>query len=587
MNVEELLSLVEALSPSWVRPKTRRKRSSRSAEIHSRFVDLARSTAGRKQKPAVLRGALISAINDASIELLSSAQVALEKLHDARLRYEVMDDNNGLSQAQIAAAHVPPFTYAAKVFWMATRARCLEPEAQIWVARWLELRPREEELKADLANCKVFDDFVRVREVELALKESRGALQGFAKHAPSAAKGFVEDIWDRIFPLAWGSWTFPVQLPASATDDDLIHCADLYERLSSAMFRPLPVSLDRSMATMRRWKKGWRDYEECGESFGVIACWLRAMVSVKGPRRCRVCYRHLGQGMKRFCAQHQRISSLRQDSRELNVSRIYAPVLKRRLEHLNPIMTVRGPSEAEVRQMTKWAEASGVCPELTRPAGGLAASLRTLYPFLTAISRECVQSVFSEIVSVAQEPFDCGPGEPAELQILRCAQRNRAHTLFSLASFFRALYASPYSPEGSINQTLGAGLDIHHPFARGEPVPSTKQALDLVHLSVWLEVDDGFDHFAYLNPLYLKRLGDGDPARGIRPMSLAQISRYLGVSAEAVRQTLRHANGHAGMKERRQRVIPTRLAEFEARLLAASTQDTALFTSARERIELL
>ncbi len=89
------------------------------------------------------------------------------------------------------------------------------------------------------------------------------------------------------------------------------------------------------------------------------------------------------------------------------------------------------------------------------------------------------------------------------------------------------------------------------------------------------EVDDLFDQCAYLKPLYLKRLREGDPLKGIQPMSLAQISRFVGVSAESVRQTLRHANGLAGMSQRRQRVIPSRLAELKAYLLSDSEQEPA------------
>ena len=55
---------------------------------------------------------------------------------------------------------------------------------------------------------------------------------------------------------------------------------------------------------------------------------------------------------------------------------------------------------------------------------------------------------------------------------------------------------------------------------------------------------------------------------GVPPMSLARVARALGVSGEAVRQTLRHADGLAGVNARRQRVIPARLVELRDYLMS-------------------
>lgn len=567
MNREELLTLVEALSPGWMRTGGRRGRVNRSGRLHAELVDIVKSAGASKQQASALRQALVSALNTASLKLVVDAKAAMDNLHDAQLTIDVAGPSRRRSFSQVLASEVPPFKHARLVIRFARGVRSLPPSSQVWIARWVELEALGQMLQTDLANAAAIGEQVQRIEASQALAVHKKNVGALSESAPAQASEFLEDHRFMVGPLAWGTWALPLQVSSAFANRELIEIADWYERLRAAMYRPLPMDDAAPPASIRRWRRGWRDFEECGEAFGLIADWLRAMASSGHARRCLICYRHLGPGMKRFCAQHQRTASARQDSRELHIAEVYGPVVKERIATHSAIDLMGPPSEQDVRQMAEQAKASGICQELARPAGGLAASLRALYPLMTPPAREQLQRVFARMFSIAQEPFERKGVLTYEEQLRRIKQRREAPRLFTPSSFFRALYGAPYAVEWAEGRTLGAGLDVDHPLAHHDAVLPSRLALDLVHMSTWLEVDSLFDKFAYLNPLDLKRAKEGRPSMGAPPMSLAQVARAFGVSAEAVRQTLRHSDGLAGVSERRQRVIPTRLAELRAYLL--------------------
>lgn len=535
--------------------------------LHAELVGIVKSAGASKQQASALRQALVSAINIASLKLIADAKAAIEDLHDAQLRIGVVASAQQQSSSQFVASEVPPFKHARHVIRFAIGVRSLSPRSQVWVARWLELEALGQLLQTDVSDAATMGDQIQRIEAAQALAAHKKTVRTLRESAPTAAWEFLEAYRFMVGPFAWGTWALPLQVSGTSSSREFIEIADWYERLRSAMYRPLPMDDAAPASSIRRWRRGWRSFEECGEAFGLIAAWLRAMASSGHARRCLVCYRHLGAGMKRFCTRHHRTASARQDSRELHVSDLYGSVVKRRIAKHPALNAIGSPSEQDVRWMAEQAKASGICQELAWPAGGLAASLRALYPLMTPPARKQLQHVFVRIFSIAQEPFEREGALTYEEQLRRTKQRREAPRLFAPSSFFRALYGAPYAVAWAEERTLGAGLDVDHPLAHHEAVLPSRLALDLVHLSTWLEVDSLFDQFAYLNPLDLKRLREGKPSMGMPPMSLAQVARALGVSAEAVRQTLRHSDGLTGLNERRQRVIPARLAELRAYLM--------------------
>lgn len=573
MNREDLLALVEASVPVEVCSGAQSGAHRRSHLLHMTFLNIVRSAGLGKQNDSAMRRRLIAAINDASLVLLEEAGAAVANLHDARFSFDVKDATEHWHPSQIAAEEVPPFKHARQVLRFARAARALPPDSQCWVARWLDQDAQGLLLRTNVSDALLVGDQAQHIEALQAQASHIKKWREFLKLAPKQGAEFIEAYRLMVDQFAWGAWALPLQISGTSSSHEVTRIADQYERLRSAMYCPLPIDSAAPASTLRRWRRGWRIYEECGAAFGLIASWLRAMASTGDARRCRICYRHLSVGMKRFCVEHQRTANERVDSRELHVSSIYGPVVKRRVAQSPLSRALERPRDGEAREMAERARVLGVGKEFARPVGDLAASLRVLYPLMAPSARQHVQRVFISLLSLVQVPSEGDEARAFESQLRRAWLRCNAPGLLALPSFFRALYSAPYAERWGGNQTLGAGLDIDHPLAHRKTVLPAKLALDLVHLSVWLEVDDLFDQFAYLNPLHLKRLSEGDPLKGIQPMSLAQVSRFARVSAESVRQTLRHANGLAGMSQRRQRVIPCRLADLKAFLLSDSEQE--------------
>ena len=468
MNREELLALVEVLSPAWVRTGQERGRHGRSERLHAELVEIVKSAGASKQQASAMRRALVSAINTASLTLIADANAATEDLHDAQFRIGVADPARQQSWVQFAASEVPPFKHAREVIRLASSVRHLAQRSQVWIARWLELEARGQALQTDVSDAAAIGDQVQRFEAAQALAVHKKNVRALRESAPTAAWEFIEVYRFMVSPFAWGTWALPLQVSGASDDREFIEIADWYERLRSAMYRPLPMDDAAPAASIRRWRRGWRDFEECGETFGLIADWLRAIASSGHAHRCLVCYRHLGPGMKQFCARHRRAASARQDSRELHIGDIYGPVVRRRIAEHSAIRALGSPSEQDVRRMAEQAKAAGICQELALPAGGLAATLRALYSVMTPPARVQLQHVFVRIFSIAQEPFEREDVLTYEEQLRRAKQRREAPRLFTPSSFFRALYSAPYAVEWADDRTLGAGLDVDHPLAHRE-----------------------------------------------------------------------------------------------------------------------
>jgi hypothetical protein len=322
---------------------------------------------------------------------------------------------------------------------------------------------------------------------------------------------------------------------------------------------------------VRRWMRQWAAYEDCGSAFGVIAVWLRCMTASPGSQRCEVCYRHLGKGMKRFCAQHKRTAGQRQDTRDLHVSSLYRP-LAERLVRTRPqveksLSTWSLPPDV-VREMLKHAQRSGISPELAMPAASLAAALRELFPALTPSVKDLLERRFGQMYAIAQAPFEhAGARSQGDWRVIT-RQRHEARHWLRWETLFKSLFG-PESPVSWCSErTLGESLDLDHPMVNGAEVPPNRLARDLMHMGAWREVDKRFNKYAYLDLAELNRLRRTSADAGHPGMSLADIAAAVGASPEAVRQTLRFADAKGPRNDRRDRIIPAGVRRLE-HLLAA------------------
>lgn len=524
---------------------------------------------------ANLRRSLLNEVNKASTELLSQAMEAVRGLRDATFNVELRQADGSFAPTLTPAHDVPPFADAEPVLALAQLVQQLPLHAQASVPAGLELQMTGEMRRADLRLAKMTGGSVGVSAEEMALNKHIDQQRAYESSAPAEALDFLSRHRQEVWPFAWGTWAIPYLLSANASDNELIEAATQYEQLRRAMYRPMPISSSASYAKQRRDTIAWSSYEACGDAFGLLGVWLRAIAATGTTRRCQICYRHLGPGLKRYCPQHIRTALARQARRDLHISSVYGPLVEARArEQLAATPAARAwiLSEDGLADLVVEAQAAGIRQELARPAAALAATLRALYPSMTQPVIEHVQSLFVQLFTLAQEPFEWSAPQSFEEHARRLRALREAPHLLRLDVFFKALFGQLEDLSRDSGRKLGIGLDPQHPNAIGQSVSLQRIAVDLLHVSTWLDVDAVFDKFAYVDPLSLRRLRVGDPSVGTQPMSLSQIGKAVGISHEAVRQTLRHADGLAGLADRRLRIIPGGLQALREHL---SAQDRA------------
>jgi hypothetical protein len=371
---------------------------------------------------------------------------------------------------------------------------------------------------------------------------------------------------------SWSGWAVPVEVPVTSSAAELMEVTAWYARLWRSMFLPLPIDETAEVAVVRRWKRQWKAYEDCGKTFGVIAAWLKALAAGEGGARCQVCYRYLSAGQKRFCEVHKRTSAQRQDARDLQVSLVYRP-LALRLVRRHASTRRSGAQEWTVKgrrlaAMLKLAMQAGVATELALPAATLAAGLLELRSRLPPALHDLLRREFLRVLETASAPFarERAPDKRQWLGLFE--DRKAAIRSVQWDSFFRAVYQSEAPPTSLPKRIVKRSLDQDHPMVSGEGVAPERLIGDLIHLAAWLEVTKRFDDLAYIDIGKLTRLRREALASSSKTATLSELGKTLGASHEAVRQTLRFADGHGVRTTRRDRVIPDGLRRLNAWLEA-------------------
>lgn len=541
----------------------------RATRVHQGLLSLVRDSGSTRRQVQALKPALIRHINAASRAVAMEALDLATKLQDARFGMEVEDSCGNLSWAMFKGSQVPPASGAPAVLRLATALHEQKVKRQSAAMRALEHEAQQTAAEVDLFSAHLEgstpDSTTSSPAIESGKKGFREELARMSAHGRNLV--LSDAYW--VPSTTWFTWALPVELAIASGDQELREAANWYEQLRAAMYRPLPVDETASKPLVRLWKRQWAAYEDCGSAFGVIAVWLRCMTSSPGGQRCEICYRHLGKGLKRFCTDHRRTAAERQDARDLHISDLYRPLAERlvrtRPQVQKSLSTWSLPPES-VRAMLQQAQRSGISPELAMPAASLAAALRELFPALTPSVKELLERRFGQLYAVAQAPFEHAGARSQEDWLAITRQQHEARHWLRWETLFKALFGPAAPVPWCTERTLGDSLDRDHPLVAGTEVPPDRLARDLMHMGAWREVDERFDRYAYLDLAKLNRLRRNDAGAGNPRMSLADMAAAVGASPEAVRQTLRFADGQGASNHRRDRIIPAGLRRLEQHL---------------------
>jgi hypothetical protein len=276
-----------------------------------------------------------------------------------------------------------------------------------------------------------------------------------------------------------------------------------------------------------KWNKEWDRFLDCGLGLSVLAAWLRCLALGDEGKRCEVCYRHLGPGMKRFCVVHVRRAHMRQNTRDLHLSAVHRRVLPALLEakgvqelvdSVNLVVPV-----APEREMLEAAKAAGLPAELWNGAAMLASQLRRFWPVIGPVLSDEIADHFSRMLDAAKAPFSTRAGSAGELAQLG-ARRRDAQAWLSWESFFETWFGPEVSIPFAPQVMLGRSLDADHPIVHGGATAPARLALDLAHYWCWTAGDDALDRYAYLD---IQRVAQLRLQQTVEGLSIAAVTYYV------------------------------------------------------------
>lgn len=534
---------------------------------------MVRRSGTRRRDAEALKRALLDYLNAESLGLVSRVLGVLNSLQGSRFRIEVEDSMGKVFWQTFELSDVSSPRESRQVMQAALALRRL-------IANEQRDAMRAYELEADLAGAEAarYDGVLEepsaeMTKAQLALAERMTKLDKARALLSPKAREIVLCGEFNLASASGSGWAVPVEVPVTSSAAELMEVSAWYARLWRSMFLPLPIDETAEVAVVRRWKRQWKAYEDCGKTFGVIAAWLKALAASEGGARCQVCYRYLSAGQKRFCDVHKRTAAQRQDARDLQVSLLYRPLAQRLVRRRKAAArrsavlewTAKG---RRIVAMLKLAKQAGVATELVMPAATLAAALLELRSLLPPALQDLLRQEFQRLLETANAPFarERAPDKRQWLGLFE--DRKAAMRSVQWESFFRVVYQSEAPTASLPRRAVKRSLDQDHPMLSGKGIAPERLISDLIHLGSWLEVTKRFDGLAYIDVGKLNRLRREALASNGKAATLGELGKAIGASHEAVRQTMRFADGQGPQATRRDRVISDGLRRLKAQLEA-------------------
>lgn len=572
MNPADLCALADAAVSGWVSTDEPPSPADRASRLHYALKTMVRRAGTTKKDAEALKRSLLNHLNAESLGLVSTVLGVLKRLQGSRFRIEVEDSMGKLFWQTFELSDVSSPRESWRVMQVALALRRLSSNEQRNAMRAYELEAELAGAEAARYDGALDEPSAEMTKAQLALAEQMAKLD--KARALLSPKTRDIALCDEFYlaSASWSGWAVPVEVPVTSSAAELTESSAWYARLWRSMYLPLPLDETAEVSAVRRWKRQWKEYEDCGRKFGVIAAWLKALAAGEGGTRCQICYRYLAAGQRRFCEAHKRTAAQRQDARDRQVSLLYRPLAQRLVRRHAP--TRRSAVSAwtlkrrRLAAMLKLAKQAGVATELAMPAATLAAALLELRSRLPPALHDLLRQEFQRLLETANAPFarEHAPDQRQWLALFEA--RKAAMRSVQWESFFRAVYKSEAPPASLPKRAVRQSLDPDHPMVSGKGISPERLINDLIHLGTWLEVTKRFDGLAYIDIGKLNRLRREVLASHGKTATLGELSKALGASHEAVRQTLKFADGQGPRATRRDRVIADGLRRLKAQLEA-------------------
>lgn len=556
MNVDELLLTVHVATAGWLSDQNAGMQVLKAREVQAEllnFVKAYRGQGGRRLGERLKR-ALIREVNRFSMGLIIESRDALRSLERGGACFTVEGARYPEeTESPLFPFDSVPYLVAAREFldWCCELRLC--PAAkQPAMGRYAWASA-----EAAVLRSRVDDPEVSIPE-RARIRAELLAAEKLAKHERATWQNGPLLPGASLAPLI-NPLMVPVELPLGADPSLLIEVAGWFEELGSRHYLPGPLERRGDSETMTLIGLTER-YEAAGWAFTILGAWTRALALGESSRRCDLCYRHLGRGMRKFCRCHLRTGLKRQPARELHVSALHHRDMKQSAQSALPVVKelLRTQDDSIGATTSRpHAVALRLPGELVEPASVLAAMLRSLYPVSHPRVRDDLAAHFQALLQRTRAAFELTAHDLATAHLIRVG-RHRAVTALNWPTFFRTWFG-----DDSVGGELGLAIrgrmwDLDHPALTAGLERPAKIAQDLARLSSWLHAEDSIDRLAYIDLREVVELRRAkDPSSG-RQLSCAEIGRRIGASAEAVRKTLLYASTSGVTPARRERLLPQR-----------------------------
>lgn len=569
MDLDDLRARLQAATISWRQraipggySSARRSHTRLLASIDTR----GQRSNGRRLSLADLRK-VVAKLRTISIMHLNASSKALRELVETGCRFEYQQESAGGEHHRIhlSVDQIPYLDDARTALPLITSLAELPQAQQAHLVQLLEEEKAVRHLEVRLQLEQ--EDGTREGQVQRSLKlaSAQASLNRTLASISPSGLVWLANNRDTFSLLGSSNLTLPILGSTRFDPEQLLQASESLDLISDCLIMPFPLDPGADPEVHGRWLELWQVCEEAAESLSMVSAWLRCLGSTGEYKRCRVCFRHVGEGMKKNCWLHHRSAKVRVPSRELHVSDIYQDAWKQAAEHHSEIresLNAVSPTKEITNLMMAAAKQESLAPEVAIAAAKLAALLRTLAPLMDPRLQSRIKRQFDVSVTDANHQFMVRQG------ISRTADFDppgQALKGLGWERFFGNFFASAMSPDEATAFGVGKLIDVDHPLASTrETISVQKLALDILHITAWISIDLSFDACSYLDVSALKRqLVDFSDGRERRPTY-----KELALKNHATPQAIHQALKRGAPTKRRKRVLKRGREEAARRLIA-------------------
>lgn len=507
MDLDDLRASLLAATISW-RQRAIPGGQSSARQSHTRLlasIDTRERRSNRYQlTPAELRK-IVAKLRTISLAQMRAASQALRDLMETGCRFEYEQESAGgeRHRIQLSVGQIPYLDDAHTALPLITSLAELPQAQQAHLVQLLEEEKAVRHLEVRLQLEQ--EDGTRVGQVQRQLKlaSAQASLNRTLASISPSGLVWLTNNRDTFSLLGSSNLTLPILGSTRFDPEQLLQASESLDLISDCLIMPFPLDPGADPAVIGRWLELWQVCEEAAENLSMLSAWLRCLGSTGEYKRCRVCFRHVGEGMKKNCWLHHRSAKVRVPSRELHVSSIYQDAWKQAAKKHPRIHTLLNdvtPTAQVRRQMQHAAEGEGLAPEVATAAAALGALLHTLLPVLEPRLQDLLKRQFDACVAQANRLVMARQGRGTDTSAIPLTPPGRTLRALAWERFFADFFGSAMSSAETTRFGTGKPIDVDHPLtSTTQTIPVQKLALDLLHLSTWISVDMAFDAFSYLD----------------------------------------------------------------------------------------